>query len=78
MAFDFVADVRQWGSVVITADSWMGAESDGLVFDGPVRVTSGATLRVEPGATVTFAGGVEVEDGARFVCMPGATCAGAE
>ena len=78
MALDFVADVRQWESVVITADSWMGAESDGLVFDGPVRVTGGATLRVEPGATVTFAGGVEVEDGARFVCMPGATCAGAE
>ncbi|PAP77573.1 hypothetical protein [Rubrivirga marina] len=78
MAFDVVADVREWDAIVITADSWMGAESDGLVFDGPVRVTDGATLRVEPGTTVTFAGGLVVDEGARVLCLPGATCVGAE
>ena len=78
MAFDLVADVRAWDRVVITADSWMGAESDGLVFDGPVRVTGGATLRVEAGVTVTFAGGLVVDEGARVLCLPGATCVGAE
>lgn len=78
MAFDLVADVRAWDRVVIRADSWMGAESDGLVFDGPVRVTGGATLRVEAGVTVTFAGGLVVDEGARVLCLPGATCVGAE
>ena len=78
MAFDLVADVRQWDDVVITADSWMGAETDGVVFRSPVRVTDGATLRVVEGATVTFAGGLVVDDGAAFVCEAGARCPGAE
>ena len=78
MAFEFVADVRGLDEIVITADSWMGRESDGLVLRGRVRVTRGATLTVGEGATVTFAGGLDVEAGAAFVCEPGATCVGAE
>ena len=78
MAFDVVADVRQQPEVVLSADSWMGAETSGWTFRQPVRVTAGATLRVWQGATVTFAGGLVVEPGASFVCEPGATCVGAE
>ena len=73
-----LADVRQQPEVVLSADSWMGAETSGWTFRQPVRVTAGATLRVWQGATVTFAGGLVVEPGASFVCEPGATCVGAE
>jgi len=74
MAFDFVADVRRQPEVVIAADSWMGAETSDWVFSQPVRVVDGATLTVWQGATVRFAGGLDVADGAAFVCEPGAVC----
>ncbi|MEM0962293.1 MAG: hypothetical protein AAGK21_07160, partial [Bacteroidota bacterium] len=77
LAFDVIADVRR-SAFTITADSWMGVETDGVVFREPVRVANGATLRVGEGATVSFSGGLAVEPGAQFVCEPGATCRGVE
>ena len=77
LAFDVIADVRR-SAFTITADSWMGVETDGVVFREPVRVVNGATLRVGEGATVSFSGGLAVEPGAQFVCEPGATCRGVE
>ncbi|WP_412068283.1 hypothetical protein [Rubrivirga sp. IMCC43871] len=74
MSFDVVADVRRQPVVEITVDSWMGAETSGTTFRQPVRVASGATLRVWEGAAVTFAGGLDVAPGGRFICAPGATC----
>ncbi len=78
MALTFVADVREQPEVVISSDSWMGAETSGHAFRPPVRVVAGATLTVWQQATVTFAGGLVVEPGAAFVCEPGATCVGAD
>ncbi len=76
MAVTVVADVRVQPQIVVSVDSWMGAETSGTTFAAPVTVARGATLRVWQSASVTFAGGLSVEPGAAFVCEPGATCAG--
>ena len=74
MAFEFIPDIRQANEIVLREDSWMGAETSGTVFRQPVRVEPGATLTVEAGTRVTFAGGLVVPPGARFVCERGAEC----
>ena len=74
MAFDFYADFRTAPTVVIRADSWMGAET-AFAFSSEVRVTAGSTLTIEDGADVTFDGGLTVEDGGALVIEPGAAFA---
>lgn len=99
MLFDFVADVRRrprfisegqpWP--VVRVDSWMGPESDGLVFQDEVLVEQGATLYVGAddvlsdslagrhaslGAVrVSFEGGLRLETGARLILGPEARIA---
>ena len=67
LVFDFHQDFRTAPTVFIRADSWMGPETDGYVFQREVRVTNGATLTVEAGTDVDFAGGLIVDDGANVV-----------
>ena len=74
MGFEFIPDIRRAGEIVLRQDSWMGAETNGHTFRQLIRVEPGATLTVEAGARVTFAGGLEVEPGGRFVCERGASC----
>ena len=94
MLFDFVADARQrprflaegnpWP--VIREDSWMGPESNDLVFQDEVLVERGATLYIGAddvlsdslagrhaslGALrITFENGLRMEDGARLIVGP--------
>jgi len=94
MLFDFVADARQrpqflaegnpWP--VFREDSWMGTESDGLMFQDEVLVERGATLYIGAddvlsdslagrhaslGALrITFENGLRMEEGARLIVGP--------
>lgn len=74
MSFDLIPDLRRAPGIRLTADSWMGTETSGTVFDSPVTVASPATLCVWQGATVDFRAGLGIEPGAAFRCADGATC----
>lgn len=63
MVFDYFRAPFQLPAFTIREDSWMGAESDGIAFDGHVTVASGVTLVIEDGATVHFRGGLTVAAG---------------
>ncbi len=71
--FDFYADFRLAPTVVIRADSWMGAETSGTTFPTLVRVRDGAKLTVEANTALTFAAGLTVDYGSRLVVEQGAT-----
>jgi len=51
MQVRYVPDFR--GLPVIRADSWIGGETAGHVFEAPVRIVEGATLRIDTDLTFT-------------------------
>jgi hypothetical protein len=67
MAFDFVRDFRT--RPTIRKDSWMGAETAGSVFTGPLIVRDGSTLDVDlgSGGRLEVAAGGRVEAGSTLV-----------
>lgn len=72
IVFDFYEDFRTAPVVMIRADSWMGHETAGSMFQNEVRVTNGATLTIEEGVTLTFNEDLVVESGAALVTEEGA------
>ncbi|MEM8557433.1 MAG: T9SS type A sorting domain-containing protein [Bacteroidota bacterium] len=77
IAFDYLKDPQDsTAPFTIREDSWMGVESDGLAFQGEVRVQNGATLTFEAdptgNRTIDFAGGLFIGNG-RIVVGDGVT-----
>jgi M6 family metalloprotease-like protein len=63
LAMDYVRDFRS--SPTIREDSWMGIETEGYTFEGPVVVTNGASLTVS--TSLTFADDLTIETGSTLV-----------
>lgn len=68
MAFDFIADFRT--QPVIRADSWIGEETAGFVFQRPITITAGSTLYVQ--TALTIADQLVLDAGTTLIIAPGA------
>ncbi|GIV61170.1 MAG: hypothetical protein KatS3mg044_0036 [Rhodothermaceae bacterium] len=66
LTFTFIDDFRV--APVIREDSWIGAETGGRPFTGPVRVTNGSTLTLE--APQTFSRMMHLDAGTTVVVAP--------